>query len=328
MAREIKKILVIKLSALGDFVLALAAMKKIRQAHRRAHITLLTTPPFEALAKACPYFNAVEVDGKPEGPGAWLALRRRLKAARYDRVYDLQTSSASARIFHLLQPGAPEWSGIAFGCALPHKNRNRDHMHTLERQADQLKYAGIWPDAPTEPGTAPAPDLSWVLGKPAVGRGAPATRPRPFVMLIPGGSAHRLDKRWPAERFGELAKRLHARGYDIVIIGGLQESAVARQIQKFVGTARDLTGRTDFASVAAMGAKAALVVGNDTGPLHLAAATGAPTLVLFSKASNPGLSAPRGHVTVLQAQDLAALEVDEVAQSAIAALAPPSAATV
>jgi ADP-heptose:LPS heptosyltransferase len=77
-----------------------------------------------------------------------------------------------------------------------------------------------------------------------------------------------------------------------------------------------------------MGAKAALVVGNDTGPLHLAAATGAPTIVLFSKASNPGLSAPRGHVTVLQAQDLAALEVDDVAQSAANALAPPAAATV
>jgi ADP-heptose:LPS heptosyltransferase len=328
MAREIRKILVIKLSALGDFVLALAAMKKIREAHKRAHITLLTTPPIEALAKACPYFNAVEVDGKPEGLGAWLALRRRLKAARYDRVYDLQTSSASARIFHLLQPGAPEWSGVAFGCALPHKNRNRDHMHTLERQADQLKYAGIWPDAPTEPGAAPPPDLSWVLRKPAVGRAAPATRPRPFVMLIPGGSAHRLDKRWPAERFGQLAERLHARGYDIVIIGGLQESAVARQIQRHVGTARDLTGRTDFASIAAMGAKAALVVGNATGPLHLAAATGAPTIVLFSKASNPGLSAPRGHVTVLQAQDLAALEVDAVAQSAANALAAPAAASV
>ena len=51
MARKPEKILVIKLSALGDFVLALAAMKRIRQAHPKAHITLLTTPPFEALAK-------------------------------------------------------------------------------------------------------------------------------------------------------------------------------------------------------------------------------------------------------------------------------------
>ena len=93
--RKVEKILVIKLSALGDFVLALAAMKKIREAHRKAHITLLTTPPFAALAKICPYFNAVETDGRPENFGQWMALRRRIRAAGYDRIYDLQTSAHS-----------------------------------------------------------------------------------------------------------------------------------------------------------------------------------------------------------------------------------------
>ena len=66
-ARETAKILVIKLGALGDFVQALAAMKHIREAHPAAHITLLTTPPFEALARASPYFNDVESDGRPDG---------------------------------------------------------------------------------------------------------------------------------------------------------------------------------------------------------------------------------------------------------------------
>ena len=321
MAREIKKILVIKLSALGDFVLALAAMKKIRQAHKRAHITLLTTPPFESLAKACPYFNAVETDGRPQGLGEWLALRKRLKAAKYDRVYDLQTSAQSARIFHLLTPFPPEWSGIAAGCSLPHKNPNRNSMHTLERQADQLKYAGIWPDAPIEPGSAPGPDLSWVMPKPSQVRPVPGgVKPRPYALFVPGGSAHRLDKRWSAERYGQLGKILSDRGYDIVVIGGPQESALARQIQREVGQARDLTGRTDFAKVAMLGAKAALVVGNDTGPLHLAAAAGAPTVVLFSSASNPQLAAPRGHVTVLRSGNLADLSVAEVLQAANALL--------
>ena len=84
MARKVQKILVIKLGALGDFVLALAAMKKIRQAHPKAHISLLTTPPFEGLAKASPYFNAVFTDGRPVGFSAWMALRRRLRAAAYN----------------------------------------------------------------------------------------------------------------------------------------------------------------------------------------------------------------------------------------------------
>ncbi|MDB5444023.1 MAG: heptosyltransferase family protein, partial [Phenylobacterium sp.] len=111
--RGVEKILVIKLSALGDFVLALAAMKKIREAHKKAHITLLTTPPFEALAKSCPYFNAVQTDGRPETFGQWTALRKRLRAANYNRIYDLQTSAHSNRLFHLLRPGPPAWSGIA-----------------------------------------------------------------------------------------------------------------------------------------------------------------------------------------------------------------------
>ena len=57
------------------------------------------------------------------------------------------------------------------GASHRHLNKNRDTMHTLERQADQLLYAGIWDDAPTAPGTAPAPDLSWVL------KSAPTERP-------------------------------------------------------------------------------------------------------------------------------------------------------
>lgn len=155
--REIKKVLVLKFGALGDFVLALAAMKRIRMAHPGARITLLTTPPFEALAKASPYFNAVETDGRPDGIGEWWAMARRVRAAKYDRIYDLQTSSRSSALFQFLRPFPPQWSGIAFGCALPHRNPARVTMHTLERQADQLRAAGIWPDAPTGIDTAPRP---------------------------------------------------------------------------------------------------------------------------------------------------------------------------
>ncbi len=323
--RNVPKILVIKLSALGDFVLSLAAMKKIREAHRKAHITLLTTPPFEGLARASPYFNAVDTDGRPENFPQWMALRRRLRAAGYDRVYDLQTSAQSNRIFQSLRPRPPAWSGIAFGCSLPHKNPLRDQMHTLERHADQLMYAGIWPDAPTAPGTAPGPDLSWVLARaPGERPMAGGVKPKPYAMFVPGGSAHRPEKRWPVEKYGELARILYARGLDIVIIGGPQEAALAHAIQRTVPRARDLTGRTDFASIAVLGAKAALAVGNDTGPLHLAAAAGAPTVVLFSGASDPALSAPRGKVAVLQADKLSDLSVAKVAQAA-ASLSPSAA---
>ncbi len=325
MPRGVEKILVIKLSALGDFVLALAAMKKIREAHRKAHITLLTKSPFEALAKSCPYFNAVDTGGRAASLSEWIALRRRLKAARYGRVYDLHTSAQSSRIFHMLRPNPPAWSGIALGCSMPHANPLRNSMHTLERQADQLMYAGIWPNAPTAPGSAPSPDLSWILASTPPERPVPgAIKPRPYVMFVPGGSAHRPEKRWPAEHYTKLARILYSRGFDIMIIGGPQESALARAIQRQTPRARDLTGHTDFARIAILGAKAVLAVGNDTGPLHLAAAAGAPTIVLFSKASEPSLSAPRGRVTILQAENLADLAVAQVAQSANSLVPPPT----
>jgi ADP-heptose:LPS heptosyltransferase len=321
LSKEIKKVLVIKLGALGDFVLALAAMKKIREAHPRAKITLLTTPPFEALAKLSPYFNSVETDGRPSDFGDLSAMLSRLRKARYDRVYDLQTNSRTNWYFQALRPFPPQWSGIAAGCALPQRGKARYHMHTLERQADQLKQAGIWPDAPTGPGGAPAPDLSWILRRTKETRPvAGAAPPRPYVLLVPGGSAHRPEKRWPTESYAQLAALLKARGLDIVIIGGPQESAMARQIQKVVGQARDLTGRTDFAQLAVLGAKAVLAIGNDTGPTHLLAAAGAPTIALFSDASDPELCGPRGHVTVIRSPDLKALPVSTVASAAISLL--------
>ena len=323
MKKRMERILVIKLSALGDFVLALAAMKKIRQAHPKAHITLLTTPAFEALARICPYFNAVDTGGRTDSFSGWMALRKRIKAASYDRVYDLQTSSRSNRIFQMLRPGPPAWSGIALGCSLPHRNPLRNSMHTLERHADQLMYAGIWDDAPTEPGTAPAPDLSWVLKSAPTERPiSGANRPRPYVMFVPGGASHRPEKRWPVERYSELARILYSRGFDIVIIGGPQEAELAHAIQRATPRARDLTGRTDFAQIAVLGARAALAVGNDTGPLHLIAAAGAPSVALFSAASDPALCGPRGHVAVLQAENLGDMDVDMVLRTAMSVMTP------
>jgi ADP-heptose:LPS heptosyltransferase len=314
--KRFDKILVIKLSAVGDFVMAFPAFERIRAAHPDARITLLTTPAFEGLARISPFFNAVETDGRPKGPAAWLSLVARLRGARYDRVYDLQTNDRTNAYFQALRPHPPSWSGVAAGCSLPHRNPARMAMHALERQAEQLQQAGIWSDAPTRPLEAPPPDISWILNKTPAARATAGSNPRPPVVLVPGSSAHRTEKRWPAGHYGLLAKALQADGFDIVIVGGLQESELARAIQRQAPRARDQTGRTDFAQIAALGARAALAVGNDTGPMHLIAAAGAPSISLFSSASDPALSGPRGHVTIFQAPDLKDVLVETVLMTA------------
>ena len=310
-------ILVIKLSALGDFVMAFPAFARIRAAHPDARITLLTTPPFEGLARLSPYFDAVDTGGRPGGPGEWLRLVGRLRRARFERVYDLQANDRTNLLFQALRPSPPAWSGAATGCSLPHRNPARASMHPLERHAQQLADAGIWPDAPHAPLSAPPPDISWILDRTAT-RPRPGAKPaRPSALLVPGSSAQHPEKRWPPDHYGRLALGLEAAGFDVLIIGGLQEGALARGIQRLAPRARDRTGRTDFAQIAGFGARAAVAIGNDTGPVHLIAAAGAPTIVLFSSASSPALSAPRGHVTVFQAPDVKDIAVDTVLASAL-----------
>jgi len=323
--RPIQKVLVIKLGGVGELVLAFPAFERIRQAHPKARITFLTTQPFAALAGQSPFFNQVDADGRPSGPASWLSLVARLRGAGYDRVYDLQNDAASNLIFQALRPFAPQWSGTAFGCALPHRNPARGKMHALERQAQQLEAAGIWPGAPTRPLSAAPPDISWILPRNARPRSISKSGDhRPLVLLVPGASADQPQKRWPLERYAELAHRLQEAGNDIVIIGSLHEGDLAHAIQRQAPRARDLTGRTDFAQIAALGAKAGLAVGNDAGVLHLIAAAGAPTIALFSSASDPAISGPRGHVTVLQSPNLKDLPVEAVTRAALALAKQPT----
>lgn len=312
------KILVIKLAALGDVVLAFAPLKRIREAHPGAEITVLTTPPFAELFRLSPWVDRVETDGRPNSVAATLRMLWRVRRARYDRIYDLQTSGRSSAYHLALWPRPPEWSGIALGASHSHANPNRNAMHTLEREADQLKFAGIWPDAPTAPGTAPPPDLSFLMSD-----AAPERRPEhfglsaPYALLVPGASKHRPGKRWPANGYAAVAAHLIRQGLAVGVVGGPAETALAKEIAAAAPGVVDLTGRTNFATLASLGARAALCVGNDTGPTHLIAATGAPTLVLFSGESDPALCAPRGKtVEVLRQDRLAELSAPEVIASA------------
>ena len=299
------RILVIKLGALGDFVLALGPFAAIRNAHPGAHIVLLTTAPFAAFGEATGLFDEVWTDDRPRWwdiPGV-LALRRKLRSGKFDRVYDLQTSDRSGWYFRLFPAnGKPEWSGIAAGCSHPHANPDRDRMHTVERQAEQLAMAGI--------AETPLPDLSWADGD--ISR---FDLPERFVLLVPGGAPHRPLKRWPAESFIALGAEIARQGAVPVVVGGTAETDLASHIAEACGGI-SLAGRTKFADIAALARKAAGAAGNDTGPMHIAAAAGCPSVVLFSGDSDPALTAPRGaSVTVLRRQNLADLGVAEVADA-------------
>jgi len=303
------RILVIKLGALGDFAQALGPFAAIRRHHADtagAHVTLLTTGPYADLAAATGYFDAVWIDERPGAlaPGKWLTLRRRLRRGGFRRVYDLQTSARSSSYRRLFWPGPyPEWSGIAPGCSHPHANPRRDLMHTLDRQAEQLRMAGI--------DDVPAPDLSRIAadtGRFGLGR--------PYALLVAGGAAHRPGKRWPGERYGALAGWFAGHGIEPVLLGSAAEAGIVSQVQGACAGARSLAGETDLADIVALARGAVCAVGNDTGPMHLIAIAGCPCVVLYSRESDPALCAPRGgRVTILRRERLADLPVEEVAET-------------
>jgi len=310
-----EQILVIKLSALGDFIQATGPMKAIRAAHPEARVTLLTTRPYTAMGQATGWFDAVWSDGRPDWSDlpAVARLLMRLRAGRFYRVYDLQTQSRTVRYFQLLWPRRPLWSGNAPGAAFRYAGAARDRLHIQDSQREQLRIAGIADVGP--------PDIGWMTGD-ACKFGLAA----PWALLAPGGAPHRPAKRWPAERFGALAAALLGQGITPAVLGhGEDEAALAATILAKAPGAVSLVGRTSFGDIAELARGAVLAVGNDTGPMHIAVAAGAPAVVLFSADSNPDLSAPRPiradqPVRILREADLGDLEAEQVTRAALGLL--------
>ena len=215
-----RRILVIKLGALGDFIQALGPVPAIRSHHAEDRLILLTRGRYAELAAQTGLFDDIMVDHRPRplDVRGWLALRHMLRRQHFDRVYDFQTSDRSNFYPWLLRPGkTPQWSGTAWRCSHPHANRGRDRQHTMDRQAEQLLMAGIYP----------VPLTPWL---PAAGTLPAALEGRRFAMLIPGSSPGRPEKRWPVQRYGELARLLSQQGYLPAVVGAAGERELGRAI--------------------------------------------------------------------------------------------------
>lgn len=298
MKGPVRRILVIKLGGLSDFVMSFGAFSAIRRHHADAHVTLLTVKSFAELARKSGWFDEVRENGAPAWtrPGKVLKLIRRLRRGGFDLVYDLENTPRSARYRALstaLKWNPPAWSrGVDDG--------TREHV--VERLARQLAEAGV-----TE---MPMPDLSWMIG----GFGGRFGLKDGYVLIAPGGARAEPGKRWPPDRYAELARRVAIEGRRPVIIGTEADTEIARVVAAASPDSMNLVGRTTLFDLAALAAHAKVAVGNDIGAMHLIAAVGCSSAVLFSAASDTALRAPRGrYVVMLRESNLADLPVSEVA---------------
>jgi ADP-heptose:LPS heptosyltransferase len=135
-------------------------------------------------------------------------------------------------------------------------------------------------------------------------------------MLIPGCAPQHPHKRWPAAHYAALAVMLEARGIACVAVGTGADSEAITAICGKAPNVINLVGKTDIGQLAEVARRALGVVGNDTGPIHIAAATGAPTLALMSGRTDPARMTPHGpDVGWLRRESLDELSPEEVIQS-------------
>jgi ADP-heptose:LPS heptosyltransferase len=288
-------ILVIRQGAFGDLVQADGVLRDIRAHHPDAHITLLVAPQYQRLMERCPHVDTLIVD--PRAP--WhrinhnLELLRLLRERSFDRVYDLQDSQRTRLYRRLMRPDLP-WLGK--------DNPGSSAVPDRTAYARLLARAGV-PATQTD-----APDVRWMADDVTALLAASAVEPG-YVALAPGSSARHPHKRWP--HYAELARRLADGGRQVVVAPGPDELELARSLpcQVLLGP----SGFLDWFALAGVLASAAFVVGNDTGPTHLAACLGTPGLALFG----PHTSAQRTGIRLrdfdaIEAPDLQRLSPDEV----------------
>ena len=282
-----KNILVVKLSAIGDVIHALPVSYAIKERFPEAHLTWVVEKPAYPILEGNPYIDDIILFEKAKfrsvsgflheiGP-----FRRRLRARSYDASLDLQGLFKSAAI--VWNAGARQRVGTANmreGAHLVSRPIRGAHAegHIVERYLDVARALGCtvdevrFPVAVSERDRAAAETL---LLREGVQEG------RTFVAFAIG--ANWPNKRWPAAHFAALADRLYRAHYVPVLVGGGRlDETLAQDIMAASGIPPvNLVGRTNLKQLAHIFTRAALVLGGDTGPVHLAAGLGTPTVMLM-----------------------------------------------
>ena len=272
------RILVIKHGALGDMVQGFDSFAGLRAGRPEARITLLTSPPFSGLMRMTPWFDEVVEDRRrPVFDVPQLLRIRTLLHQEWEMIVDLQCSRRTSRYHRFLTPSGTRWLGTSSGASDPYPDFTG--VNNVERMKVAAKMAG---GAGSVTG-----QLDW-LGS------AKVSISKQAVVLVPGCSPAKPSKRWPAAHFAAVARELMASGRDVAIVGTAADRDAADLVIAEAPGCTDMVGKTDLASLTTLFASAHAVIGNDTGPVFLAAKTGVPTLMVMGQDTDPDMSAPTG----------------------------------
>jgi ADP-heptose:LPS heptosyltransferase len=263
------KVLIIKLGALGDVVMASGLIATIQRHHDADDVCLLTSAPFASLFEAWPGIQ-VQAFGRR---GAMLRTLRWLRKRRFDRVYDLQSNDRSSVL--LACSGIPARIGNhpRFPYHIHPTEQWTGQCHIFERMNQVLAAAGLPATAAKPRLPAPPPIQQQVRDWLA----AQALDERSFAVCHAGASRRRENKRWPY--FLELARVLEARGLRCVWVGADDDREINTALA--AGTGINATNAFDILGLVELGRHARFAVTNDSGPMHVLSAADIPVFALF-----------------------------------------------
>jgi len=287
--RPPKRILIIKPDHIGDLILAIPAIKAIRFAFPRSRIIALVgewclplTELIPEIDEAIGYRPGLFARGRKSGLSERMKLFAQLWDGRFDMAVDLRPTWLSVA---LAASKRFKWRIDRSSHRLRMKLRGRASIwdHEVERNLEPLKMAGI-----------PTPShisLSLTIPKHIKDNVDEMfdklfTRETGPIVAFHPGSPVKL-KRWAPSNFAELGDRLWEElGARVLLVGSRSEVDISREIISMMRhKPADLTGRTDLLTLAGVLERCDLFVGNDSGPMHIAAALGVRTIGIFGPSS-------------------------------------------
>ncbi|MGA2171919.1 MAG: glycosyltransferase family 9 protein [Sedimentisphaerales bacterium] len=298
-----ERILIIKPSALGDIVLALPVLSSLKRSFPRAKISWLVRPEYAPLLEGHPYISDIILFDRKRLSKWWcdwdsfnslLSLVKQLRAGRFDLVFDFQGLfrtgflawvTGSRRRFGMSQ--AREFAHLFYTNRI---SQDYSCVHLVDYYLRMVNAAGAQqmpavrhPQAEAEFKLPEAPAIDKLLAE----RGITGN----YAVFVPG--AAQPNKRWPIERFAQLADKISGKfGLSITAAGSQAEREYIDTMQaRAKSRVVNLAGQTSVRELTALLKKASLVVSNDTGPGHIAAALGVPIVMIFGP-TNPARVCP------------------------------------
>ncbi len=298
-SQDVERVLLLKMWGMGSIVLASPLFEQIRSKYPNARIDFVTLNENVAILDLYPVLGKIfTIDlgrGIPHFLSATIRMILAIRRERYDLILDLEFFTRFSAIFSLFArprrshgfSAKGKWRGRLHDVEVPFNAYNHVSLNFLDLfQGDPMDPvdSAIVASASALPAIT-APEACWEACERTLREDAAFRPDEPIVVVNPNAGDMALERRWPPEQVAELLKHLCAqRTVNVVVTGSKSEREYVESVVHASGVAHrivNLAGRISIAELVALFEHASVCVTNDSGPLHIASASGASTVALF-----------------------------------------------